>query len=75
MRAIIIDDKDSRALLDRLKLESFERNNLGGYGVSEAEAWCALPESTRRAIVERIHGRFHYVVTSWLQEQGASTNR
>lgn len=70
MRAIIIDDKDARALLDKLQLASFEKS-LGGYGVREQEAWHGLPESMREEIIRRVHGRFHYVVCTWLQEQGA----
>jgi hypothetical protein len=72
MRAIIIDDKDARALMDRLSLESFNRD-LGGYGVEENEAWGALPEGVRKEIIRRVHGRFHYRVTNWLHEQGANT--
>jgi hypothetical protein len=74
VRAIIIDDKDARALLDRLKLESFEKS-LGGYGVNEHEAWHGLPLSMREEIIRRIHGRFHYVVCDWLQDQGAKVVR
>lgn len=75
MRAIIIDDKDAIALLDKLKLESMERDNLGGYGVCTQDEWFSLPESTRKDIVNRIHGRFHYAVCRWLQDQGASCVR
>ncbi len=72
MRAIIIDDKDARALLDSLKLASVEKS-LGGYGVQENEAWNGIPLSTRTEIIRRLHARFHYVVCTWLQDQGAST--
>ena len=72
MRAIIIDDKDARALLDSLKLESMETGNIG-YGVEENEAWHSLPENVRREIIKRVHGRFHYIVCGWLQDQGART--
>ena len=61
MRAIIIDDKDARALLDALKIEAMNQRDMEG-----AEA---------RAITERLHSKFHYVVTRWLQEQGASVTR
>lgn len=70
MRAIIIDDKDAKALLDKLKLESFDKS-LGGYGISENEAWNGLPVSMRQEIIRRIHGRFHFVVCTWLQDEGA----
>ena len=73
MRAIIIDDKDARALIDQLTLASMDSRNLGGYNVGESEAWFTLSENTRRAIVDVLHRRFHYVVTRWLQDQGAST--
>jgi len=70
VRAIIIDDKDAKALLDKLKLESFEKS-LGSYGIQEHEAWNGIPSSIREEIIRRVHGRFHYVVCCWLQEQGA----
>lgn len=70
MKVILIEDKDAKALLDRLKLESFEKS-LGGYGVQEHEAWHGLPVGMRDEIIRRIHGRFHYVVCTWLQDQGA----
>lgn len=71
MRAIIIDEKDAKALLDRLKLESF-RQDAPGYGVEQSEAWSTLPENMRKTIISEMHRRFHYIVTKWLQDQGAS---
>jgi hypothetical protein len=71
MRAIIIDDKDSRALLDRLKLESFNKDP-GGYGIEMHEAWRSLPESIRNELVDRMHRKFHYHVARWLTDQGAT---
>lgn len=71
MRAIIIEDKDAKALLDRLKLASFDKT-MAGHGIAEHEAWNALPKGLRDSIVERMRGRFHHIVYSWLQEQGAS---
>lgn len=57
MKAIIIQDTDARALLDKLKLESLKgpRDQFSG-DQSTIEDW---------------HRRFHYVVCTWLQEQGA----
>jgi hypothetical protein len=69
VRAVISEDKDGKALLDRLKLESFEKS-LGGYGIEANEAWSYIPESTREEIIRRLHGRFHSVVCTWLQDQG-----
>ena len=69
MRAIIIDDKDAKALLDGLKLAEFSKQL--GYGVELQEAWHSLPEITREAIFASIHAKFHYVVCTWLQDQGA----
>ena len=74
MRAIIIDDKDARALIDSLSLAATNKN-LGSYGIEANEAWHSLPESTRTTIIDTIHRRFHYVVVCWLQDQGASTVR
>jgi hypothetical protein len=53
MKAIIIQDKDAKALLDKLKLENFETRE---------------PD---KELVNRIHRKFHYIVSSWLSEQGA----
>lgn len=58
MRAIIIDDKDARALLDSLKIEKMQIALRGA-----------------QPVVEEIYRRFHYVVCSWLQEQGADVVR
>jgi hypothetical protein len=74
MRAIIIDDKDARALLDSLKLASFEKS-AGGYGVEQHEAWSSLPEGLRNTIIEGLHRRFHYVVCRWLQDQGCNVTK
>ncbi len=72
MRAIIIDDKDAKALLDKLKLESF-RKDCPTYGVVESDAWHALPVAVRDKLTDDMHRRFHYVLCCWLQDQGAKT--
>ncbi len=60
MKAIIISDMDARALLDKLKLESMRGDgHFRGHD----------PENP--PTIEGIHRAFHYVVTRWLQEQGA----
>lgn len=74
MRAIIIDDKDARALLDQLRLEQFEVPRSGGT-IANLAASAGVPDAVLRQIVSDVHRRFHYVVTGWLQEQGASTIR
>lgn len=62
MKAIIIQDTDARALLDKLKLESMlEAGHFRGYEEPEGK-----PPS-----ISSIHRAFHYVVCRWLQEQGA----
>lgn len=64
MRAIIIKDEDARALLDQLKLDRFQgANNV------------RIEGRTAEQIMEDVHGRFHYIVCRWLQEQGASVVR
>jgi hypothetical protein len=70
MRAIIIDDKDAKSLLEKLKLAAF-RKDAPGYGIEQSEAWNNLPQGIRDQIISDMHGRFHYVVCGWLQEQGA----
>jgi hypothetical protein len=56
MRAIIIQDTDARALLDKLELAKLK----------ELYAQRAAPPT-----LDDMHRTFHYVVTRWLQEHGA----
>ena len=69
MRAIIIDDKDARALLDSLKLTALQAANHGLSPVHIREG------ATQKEIIEAAHGTFHYVVCRWLQEQGCNVVR
>jgi hypothetical protein len=59
MKAIIISDMDARALLHSLELTSLRRDNI------------MRDDPSRPATVSDVHRAFHYVVTKWLQEQGA----
>ncbi len=59
MRAIIIQDTDARALLDKLKLTSMTANNV------------LRADPGRPSTADDMHRAFHYVVCRWLQEQGA----
>lgn len=59
MRAIIIDDKDARALLDKLELKALRADNI------------MRADHAKPPTVEEIHRAFVYVVVRWLQEQGA----
>lgn len=59
MKAIIISDTDARALLNKLELTAMR-----GAGHFREDA-------DRAPSVSEIHRAFHYVVTGWLQEQGA----
>lgn len=71
MRAIIIDDKDARELLDQLKLDQFkqlEDARLEYFRQQHPETWA-------KEVVGEIHRRFHFVVTRWLQDQGADCVR
>ena len=60
MKAIIIEDKDARKLLESLELEKYKTidNNRNDWD-----------------LVQTIHGHFHYVVCRWLQDQGADVVR
>lgn len=71
MRAIIIQDSDASNLLDLLKLEKFSDPQMW----SDNDAWNSLPESTRKAMLDSMHRKFHYIVCRWLQEQGSSVVR
>ena len=74
MRAIIIDDKDCKSLLEKLELQKTPDRNRTFNEINLGEEWMKLPESTRDAIIQRIHARFHYVVCLWLQDQGGEVS-
>ncbi len=59
MRAIIIQDTDARALLDKLRLQSMQSENVMRF------------DPNQPARVEDVHRAFHYIVVKWFQEQGA----
>jgi len=59
MRVIIIEDKDAKALLDKLKLESLRKNHIN------------MRNPDQPLTMEDMHGVFLYVVVGWLNEQGA----
>ena len=60
MRAIIIDDKDAKALLKLLELSEFQQIK------ERHQDW---------PLIQEVHRKFHYVVCCWLQEQGADPVR
>lgn len=69
MRAIIIEDKDAKALLDRLELEKYKKaHKHPAHQLSLDLAHGGRDEIT----LADMHRWFHYVVVGWLQEQGAS---
>jgi hypothetical protein len=70
MRAIIINDNDARSLLDQLRLESFK----GIASCPLADNLNLQPEQLG-LVVNEIHRKFHFIVSQWLQEQGASLIR
>lgn len=59
MKAIIISDMDARALLNKLELTAMR------------DAGHMRDDPDRPPTISGIHRAFHYVVTRWLQEQGA----
>ena len=63
MRAISIEDKDAKALLDRLALVKYTHR--------DGRSLCA----DQPADVQEVHKWFYYVVYKWLEEQGADPNR
>lgn len=58
MRVILVEEKDIRTLMERLELEKFQCRDR------------YTSEELREAM--QMHRHFHYVVVSWLQEQGSS---
>lgn len=75
MKAIIIQDHDAANLLDSLKLEQLSDKH--PFTSREGALHQLTPDERRyqQQITEDMHRRFHYIVTRWLQEQGASVNR
>lgn len=68
MKAIIIQDEDARALLDKLKLEKFEAEP-SGYLADQVSS------ELYKCVVDDVYGKFHYIVCRWLQDQGAQITR
>ncbi len=58
MKAIIIEDKDCKALIDKLKLESMRKDHIN------------MENPGQPLTIESMHRIFHYVVVGWLQQQG-----
>lgn len=72
MRAIIIDDKDARALLDSLKLEKLNLLTERQFGRS---TFWEQEQPAIQALLKDMHSCFHFIVCKWLQDQGASVVR
>jgi hypothetical protein len=68
MRAIIIDDKDARALLDKMKLES------GNFGYHQyyrlAEKTGPITTQEVDQLVQEVFRHFNYHLVGWLVDQG-----
>jgi len=68
MKVIIIEEKDSKALLDRLELQKFRK----GEQHRNKKASTSTDLGNRDMVtLGDMHRWFHYIVTIWLQEQGA----
>jgi hypothetical protein len=61
VKAIIIEEKDCKNLLQRLELAKF----------TETEHYSEERIGKGKFAIEAIHRAFHYQVTMWLQEQGS----
>lgn len=64
MRAIIIQDHDARALLDRLELKA-----------TQLEERFAQQDSTQRYVADECWRGLRFELVQWLQEQGATVTR
>ncbi len=77
MRAIIIQDSDAKALLDQLELKKYtgrQTLKVMNLDVEKGDGpgrYVQLDERELDFAMSEIHRTFHYVVTRWLQEQGA----
>lgn len=70
MKAIIIEEKDCKALLDRLELAKFQAAHRQPIRhIAPKELGIGTSETVT---LEDMHRWFHYVVTEWIQEQGAT---
>lgn len=63
MRAIIIDDKDAKALVEGLRLESMRKDHPN------------YENPGNPLTMEQMHRIFHSRVVRWLQEQGADVTK
>ena len=71
MRAIIIEDKDAKALIDGLRLTQTTVHNYTT--VQHTAVRLKIPEDDVKKMADEIHRHFHYTVVKWLQDQGAHT--
>ncbi len=71
MRAIIIEDKDAKALLTKLELTKFLEAERRPASASDT-ASTRLVHGGDRVTIAEMHGWFNYQVVEWLHEQGAS---
>ena len=56
MRVVIIEDKDAKALLEKLELQKMREENHIREGMT----------------IDQMRRAFHYIVCRWLQDQGAN---
>jgi hypothetical protein len=69
MRAIIVDDKDCRALVEKLELGKMQYEKLGVFDPTVA-GQNITERNHCKAVVDAVHSKFHYIVIRWLQDQG-----
>jgi hypothetical protein len=69
MRALIIDEKEVCHLFERMKLAEFEMKVLSNDEFGST--FWKEHEHAIRHLIERVHGRFQFVVKEWLRSQGA----
>lgn len=70
MKAIIIEDKDARALVDSLLLERLRVDNIMSMDAEKPSAWS--DGAWRKKQIDDLHQSFHFVVVRWLQAQGCT---
>ena len=72
MRAIIIDDKDCKELVDKLSLTKY---NIEHYSASHPDIFQKFVEKGLgredfKFVIDGIHRAFHYELVRWLQDNG-----
>lgn len=68
MKVILIDNKDCKALVDKLMLDELDPLDMM---VEDVVRIHNLPKIAVKSLAREMHRKFYYHVIQWLQAQGA----